>query len=131
MAPGSIIEPVHFVYNAAFLLLLAAVYYLGGFLSRDARLRPLVFWLMTFVLIYQAYHFTEHIFKLAQFVETMMNGTPGILGHFFNLVWLHFTYNTVEYIPVVLVFFLGNFHRSAIAAVADATHLRMPRRAGA
>lgn len=111
------IEPVHLAYNAGFLFLLATIYTLSGALSQEGRPRPLVFWLMTFALVFQSYHFIEHTFKIAQFLESGMNGTPGILGNFFNIVWLHFFYNTVVYVPAVLAFFLGGFHAAAFRRV--------------
>lgn len=107
------IEPVHLAYNSAFLLLIALSFWLGHF-----RPRSLTFCLMSFVLLFQGYHVTEHVFKIFQFLASGMNGTPGILGHHFNLVWLHFTYNTIVYIPVLLVFFLSGFHRRAISILS-------------
>jgi len=111
------IEPVHLGYNLGFLLLVGFTYYLGGFHRRQTRPQSTVFWLMTFVFVFQSYHVTEHFFKIAQFLQTGMNGTPGILGNFFNLVWLHFTYNTIEYLPVLAAYFVGGFHRVAMAAL--------------
>jgi len=115
------IEPVHLAYNSAFLLLIALSFWLGHF-----RTRSLPFWLMSFALLFQGYHATEHVFKILQFLETAMNGTPGILGHFFNLVWLHFTYNTIVYIPILLAFFLGGFHRGAISILTSTSRLIGP-----
>ncbi len=103
-------EPLHFMYNLGFLVLVALCYWLGGFVRKATRPRPLVFWLMTFSVVFQTYHFAEHVVKLAQYIETGKNGTPGILGNYFNLVWLHFTYNAIEYVPLVLVFILGGFY---------------------
>jgi hypothetical protein len=111
------IEPVHLGYNLGFLLLVGSTYYLGRFHRRETRPQPTVFWLMTFVLAFQTYHVTEHLFKIAQFIQTGMNGTPGILGNVFNLVWLHFTYNTIEYVPVLAAYFVGGFHGVAMAAL--------------
>ena len=112
------IEPVHVGYNAGFLLLLGLCYWLGGFLSREARPSPAGFWLMTFALLFQSYHLGEQLFKITQFVMSGMNGTPGILGHNFNLVWLHFTYNTLVYVPFLLAFYLGGFYRGGIAPLS-------------
>lgn len=120
------IEPVHVGYNGAFLLLIALAFWVGGFLRSLARRHPLTFGLMTFALLFETYHFVEHIFKLVQFIDTGMNGTPGILGHFFNLVWLHFTYNTIAYIPLVVVFFMDGYYRSAMAGLSSISRLRRP-----
>lgn len=118
------IEPVHLVYNGALLLLIALTCYLGGFFSRKSRQRPLAVGLVSVALLFQSYHFVEHIFKMAQFIETGMNGTPGILGHVFNLVWLHLTYNTIVYLPLLLAFFLGGSHRVVVAAMGNWGHGR-------
>lgn len=112
-------EPVHLAFNAGFLFLLALAYTLGGFLSRQDRPRPLVFWLMTFALVFQSYHMVEHAFKIAQFLETGINGTPGILGNVFNGVWLHAFFSTVLSVAVAMAFFLGGYHRAAFRRSAD------------
>lgn len=109
------IEPVHLVYNGSFLLLLALTYRLGWGHIHNSPTRPVVFWLMTFALLFQSYHFIEHLFKIVQFIGSGTNGTPGILGQFFNLVWLHLVYNTIVYVPVLLAFFLGGFYRVTVA----------------
>jgi hypothetical protein len=82
---------------------------------------------MTFGLIFEGYHFVEHVFKIVQFLDTGMNGTPGILGHFFNLVWLHFVYNTIAYVPLLMVFFIDGYHRSAMAGVSNILHFKQPK----
>lgn len=117
------IEPVHLVYNGSFLLLILLSYWLGGF----ARKEGAVWWLMTFALVFQSYHFVEHLFKIAQFLESGMNGTPGILGHFVNLTWLHFAYNSLVYAPILAVFFLGGFWRGGLAALANPFRARKLR----
>ena len=109
------IEPVHIVYNGGFLLLIGLCFWAGGYLHRSRT--SIALWLMAFALLFEGYHFVEHTFKIAQFIDTGRNGTPGILGHFFNLVWLHFTYNTVAYAPLLFVFFADGHHRKAARAV--------------
>ena len=121
------IEPVHLVYNGSFLLLIILCFWVGQFHQRSASRHPLTFWLMSFALLFQSYHFVEHIFKIVQFIDSGMNGTPGILGHSFNLVWLHFTYNTVVYLPLLAVFFLDCYFQSAIAMLSNFLHRRRPR----
>jgi hypothetical protein len=70
-----------------------------------------VFALLTFTVAAQTYHFIEHSFKMGQFLETGMNGTPGILGHAFSIVWLHFWLNAVVTAPLLIAFFVGRYHR--------------------
>ena len=110
------VEPIHFAYNGVFLFALLVTYYLGGFLTWDQRkIRPLVWWLFSFSLMFQSYHFTEHIVKFVQYLQTGLNGTPGILGQDFNLVWLHLVFNTVAFVPALLAFFIGKYNRQVNA----------------
>ena len=125
------IEPVHMVYNAAFLGFLAAVY-VGC--RRDpsacpvpAR-APMVIGLLGLALVFQGYHTVEHVVKMWQYFATGLNGTPGIVGQWIPVVYLHLAYNTVVYVPVLLAFFLGGYHRaSARALVALLPTLSRPR----
>lgn len=105
------VEPVHIVYNSAFLLLIGLVYWQGRFWRRRREM-PFAFGLMTFGLMFQGYHLVEHVFKIVQFIETGKNGTPGILGHFFNLVWLHFWFNSIVYSVMAGVFFTAGFPKA-------------------
>lgn len=113
------LEPVHLLYNVTFLALLA-VAYVG---SRRADCIPanrgLVLGLLGLALFAQSYHALEHVVKIAQFLETGRNGTPGILGNWLPVVWLHFAFNTLIYAPVVAAFFLGGFHRLLGRDMAD------------
>ncbi len=106
------VEPLHLAYNLAFFCLILLVYRLSGTLRPGLWQRGMIaWWLLTIVVAFQGYHVVEHLFKVAQFINTGKNGTPGILGNFFNLVWLHFTFNTVEYLLLVAAFWLGGFYR--------------------
>lgn len=111
------IEPVHLTYNGLFLAFIALCFWQGRLLGNLIQHHPVAFWLMTFALLFETYHFVEHIVKMAQFLETGINGTPGILGHFVNIVWLHFTYNTIAYVPLLAVFFMDGYHKSAANAL--------------
>ena len=122
------LEPVHLFYNLTFLALLALAYLgcrqAGGVPDR----RTLVLRLLGLALVAQSYHALEHVVKIAQFLETGRNGTPGILGAWVPVVWLHFGFNTLIYAPIVAAFFLGGFHRGIIRDLASliprATHAR-------
>jgi hypothetical protein len=119
------IEPVHMVYNAAFLVLLGAVY-VGCRRHRSAipARGALVLSLLGLAVALQSYHTVEHVVKMWQYVATGLNGTPGILGHWIPVVYLHFAYNTLIYLPVLAAFFLGGFHRSVARELATL----LPRR---
>ena len=111
------IEPVHFVYNMIFLFFIFATFWKAGFL-KSANRHGLVYWLVAFALAWEGWHMVEHVVKIIQFIDWGRNGTPGILGYFFNLVWLHFTYNTVVLIPIIVAFLKGGYYRSALAGFA-------------
>ena len=108
------IEPVHMVYNLAFLALLGAVY-LGCLRNRSIipRKADTVMVLLTVSFFFQGFHTVEHIVKMWQYFTLGVNGTPGIFGYWVPVVYLHLGYNTALYVPVVIAFFLGGFHVEA------------------
>ena len=53
----------------------------------------------------QKWHIAKHSVKLAQFSNTGMHGTPGRLGYYFEPTLLHFFYNSIVYLPLVIVLF--------------------------
>ena len=73
------LEPVHSAYNLTFLILLGLA--VIGLRQPGAvpRHRALVLGLLTLTLVGQSYHSIEHVVKIAQFLETGRDGTPGIL----------------------------------------------------
>ena len=123
------VEPVHLIYNLAFLLLLGAVFY-GC--RRDRSVIParpaLVMGLLTVSFVFQGFHTVEHVVKMVQFFQTGMNGTPGIVGHWIPVVFLHLGYNTGLYVPVVLAFFLGGFHVRSGQLIREMLQGRRSRR---
>lgn len=109
------IEPIHFVYNTLFLVLLAAVYLRLGLDTDGPRVHGrAVFGLLTFALAFQVWHEVEHVFKLAQYLELhRLNGTGGILGvgpgalrPTLPIPLLHLAYNTIAYLPTLAAFVL-------------------------
>ncbi len=114
------IEPVHMVYNAAFLALLGLVY--AG-CRRNLETIPsravVTLRLLGVAVGLQAYHTVEHVVKMWQYFETGLNGTPGIVGHWVPVVYLHFGYNTVIYAVVLAAFFLGGYHRESVRALGS------------
>ena len=106
------LEPVHLVYNAAFLGLLTLAYVGCRQAGAVPRRRDLVLGLLGLAVLAQSYHLVEHVVKMAQFLESGRNGTPGLLGHWLPVVWLHFGINSLIYLPVAATVFLGGFHRA-------------------
>jgi len=112
------VEPVHMAYNLLFLVLISAVY--AG-CRRDRSVIPAnadsVMRLLQVSFVFQIWHTVEHTVKMYQYFQTGLNGTPGILGYWFPVVYLHFWYNTLLYIPIVIAFFIGGFHLAATRAL--------------
>ena len=106
------LEPLHLAYNLPFLLLLLLVYRLSGAHRPDLWTRGMTaWWLLNIAVFIQCYHVAEHLFKIGQFIDTGRDGTPGILGNAFDLIWLHFALNTVAYLPAAAAFWVGGFQR--------------------
>jgi hypothetical protein len=95
-------EPVHFTFNILYLGLVVAVWI--SFTKTPIRKMQLSYGLVTFVLIFQSWHFIEHTVKLRQHFVNGCVSCPGILGHYFDVILLHFTYNTIVYVPLIEVF---------------------------
>jgi hypothetical protein len=119
---GSLFDavPVHFMYNTVFLALLIATYVLLG-LNRGTRREfgSLVFVLLTFAVVWQTWHELEHIVKLYQYYTLGYNNAvggilavgPGAILPLFNNMWLHFWYNTIVYVPIVIAYLASGMHR--------------------
>lgn len=106
------VEPVHLAYNLAFFWLVVILYRVAGAHRPDLWTRGMTsWWLLTASLALQTYHVVEHVFKIWQFLDIGRNGTPGILGNAFDLVWLHFWFNTLEMALLVAAYVAGGFHR--------------------
>lgn len=106
------LEQVHFAFN---LLYLGTLIYVmlgwlnfGGQVCRNQKLCAAM--LITTVAV-QTYHVLEHSVKLAQFIASGMQGTPGIAGMHFDGVIFHALMNTAVFLPVVVVFFCAGLHR--------------------
>jgi hypothetical protein len=97
------LEQVHFAFNLFYLTTLIAVtvgwFCYGSQISSRWKAFGLV---LAATVLVQSYHMAEHTVKLVQFIETMMQGTPGILGAHFNAVIFHAAMNTAVFLPVVL-----------------------------
>ena len=62
----------------------------------------------------QSYHMVKHSVKLAKFLTTGMQGTPGIVGMQIDRVIFHALMNTAVLVPVVVVFFCVGLHTPLI-----------------
>jgi hypothetical protein len=95
-------EPVHFTYNTIYLILVAIV--LFSFRNTPIRKMKLIYGLLAFVLVFQSWHFVEHAVKLDQHFTTGCLSCPGILGYYTNPILLHFAYNIIVFVPLILAY---------------------------
>lgn len=106
------LEQVHFAFNLFYLSTLLAVmigwFYYGNQISQKWKAFGIALGLTVLV---QGYHMAEHTAKLVQFIETMMQGTPGILGAHFDGVIFHAALNTTVFLPVLIVFFAAGVYK--------------------
>jgi hypothetical protein len=100
-------EPVHFVFNVVYLALVTLVWI--SFTKTPIRNMRLIYGLVTFVLLFQSWHFIEHAVKLDQHFVDGCISCPGILGYYFNVILLHFTYNAIVYVPLLVMFALFQY----------------------
>jgi hypothetical protein len=106
------LEQVHFAFNLFYLSTLVAVmigwFYYGSQVSKKWKAFGVA---LVLTVLVQTYHMAEHTAKLVQFIETMMQGTPGILGAHFDGVIFHAVMNAAVFVPVVIVFLFGGVYK--------------------
>jgi hypothetical protein len=99
-------EPVHFTYNTIYLALVVIVWLsfrntpIKNMKGICSYLLPLI----SFVLVTQSWHFVEHAVKLEQHFISGCLSCPGILGYYTDPILLHFAYNTIVFLPLVVVY---------------------------
>lgn len=106
------LEWVHFIYNVALFVGMVALFFMADFHMSQGwpwvRSHSLAM-LFTAGVVIQGYHVVEHVVRMIQHFQTGIQGTPGILGYFINLVVLHYYFTAIVYIPIVFFFFGYNF----------------------
>jgi hypothetical protein len=106
------LEQVHFAFNLFYLSTLVAVmigwFYYGSQVSKKWKALGIA---LALTVLVQSYHMAEHSVKLVQFIETMMQGTPGILGAHFDGITFHAAMNTAVFLPVLMVFFAAGVYK--------------------
>lgn len=110
------LEWVHFTYNVGLLAMLVPVMIGCGFFARNnawKRANYGAWWLVMFSFYVQLWHVPEHYTKLAQYVISGNQATPGFLGywlvqnvHALGVLWLHFVVNVIILVPMVYAFFV-------------------------
>ena len=108
------LEQVHFTFNLMYLG--ALIYVTLGWLNFGRRVcrrgqDKMLGWLLIMTVAVQGYHMVEHSARLVQFLNTGLQGTPGLLGGHFDGVIFHAAMNTVVYLPAVVVFVCSGMHK--------------------
>ena len=106
------LEQVHFTFNLMYLG--ALIYVTLGWLNfgrRVCRHEKMLGAMLIATVAVQGYHMVEHSARLIQFLNTGLQGTPGLLGANFDGVVFHAVMNTVVYLPAVVVFACSGMHR--------------------
>ena len=106
------IEWNHFLFNTGYLLLLVLIaFFLVFDRGAHAEVKKAAFGKLGLNLfwagvIIQAYHVIEHTVRMGQFFQLGCTPCPGILGWYFDLAYLHFTFNTLTWLLPTPIFFL-------------------------
>ena len=106
------LEQVHFTFNLLYLG--ALIYVTLGWLNfgrRVCRHENMLGAMLIATVAVQGYHMVEHSARLIQFLNTGLQGTPGLLGANFDGVVFHAVMNTAVYLPAVVVFVCSGMHR--------------------
>ena len=99
------VEQVHFLFNLIYLGTL--IYVTLGWLTFGGQVckrQRMLGALLVVVTIVQSYHMLEHSAKFVQFLNSGIQGTPGLLGAHFDGVIFHAAMNTLVFVPVAIVF---------------------------
>ena len=106
------LEQVHFVFNTMYLALLIHVMLRWLALKTELPNRWKTYaTILILTVVVQSYHQVEHTVKLAQFIQTNVQGTPGIAGLYFDGVIFHFLMNDLVFLPGVVVFYCAGLHK--------------------
>lgn len=109
----------HFVFNSLYFGLLAFVFFQCKFYRTNGPAGEKRFACYAFLagLSIQSYHVFEHSVRIIQFLQTGCTPCPGILGRFFDGVYLHGMFNTVVYVLPLLAFISYGFHWKALRVI--------------
>lgn len=88
-------EWVHLGFNSVLTVAMAAILIgrRGAGLAEWRRRSTLALGALVVTVAVQGYHQVEHMVKIGQHLTTGATPAPGLLGHTFELVWLHFSIN--------------------------------------
>jgi hypothetical protein len=113
----------HFLFNLLYLLLLGYVFVAFRFYSKDSNAREprWAFWAFSIAFFVQIYHAFEHTVRINQFLTTGCTPCKGVLGNYFDGIYLHFAFNSFVYFLPLLAFLGYGFHRRIRASYSSET----------
>ena len=113
----------HWFFNATYLVLLFYVFLQCKFYDSNgpASQRRFACYAFNAGLLVQGYHVIEHTVRIAQFLQTGCDPCKGILGWYFDGVYLHATLNTIVYALPLAAFFVYGFHSKMLSIVGRKT----------
>ena len=98
------LEWVHLIYNTALLVALVAVLVVHRRNPAMWRHSDLGAMMLIFVLVFQGYHTMEHGVRVMQYLQHVPIPTPGILGRLFPILELHFWFNAVVTVAILMAY---------------------------
>jgi hypothetical protein len=101
----------HFLFNTTYFIALLFVFVSCGFYSSKglASQNKLALYAFNIGLLIQGYHVIEHSVRMIQYFQTGCTPCKGILGQYFDGIYLHALINTLVYVLPLLAFFLYGF----------------------
>ena len=117
------LDLLHFAYSLLFFWTLFLIYKLSNAHQPDRWERGMTsWWLLSIALALQGYHLVEHVIRVWQLIDFGRADSSAITGP-----WLYFILSTSTYVPVVVAFWLGGFHRHLAADLKSAWSQLMAR----
>jgi hypothetical protein len=110
------LEYVHWIYNLAYLILLGIVFKECRFFTLKDRTNSQKVAIILFGLSFflQVYHVIEHTVRMSQYHITGCIPCMGILGSYFDGVYLHFVLNFLVFVYPLGVFFMFGFYKKIL-----------------
>ncbi len=99
-------EWIHMLYNGALWIALLAsliIFRKNPGMWRPTRLGEAALY---FLVLFQGYHWFEHLVRIYQYMVLGLPKPRGILGHFISLLELHFGFATIVSMAIVIAYVL-------------------------
>ena len=107
------LEEIHWIYNLTYFIMLMFVFKYCSFFDLQNRTDGQKVAILSFntAFFLQGYHLVEHTVRMAQYFNTGCTPCVGILGIFFDGVYLHFVVNFLVFVFPFCAFFVFGFYK--------------------